>query len=291
MMTRARRRRRWSGLLLLCALIRLSGVPATVSASDSANVRHAAAGVQQGDQDFEFDYGAAQAAERAEERRRAWEAASEAVAALDEQTRTAAVVVDLETGETLLSHRASEGFVPASVYKLPIVFSILSSVEDGELGAKARIAGMSVRQCVESAIVRSENECMEAWIDTIGTKGAERAASRVGMRNTTFAPYNLRTNAGDVAAFLVNLYDGELLNEKNSQRMIELMKKQVWRDGMPAALEPEHVVADKVGFLPNVRTDAGIVYTEDGDYAVVILTESNKWSFVAAVAEAIGEAM
>lgn len=286
-----------SDLLVLSAvmLLALSPTHAPVVVRDHAIVTAATTGPN----DFEFDYGAAQAAAREdaleqqlrEARAEAWDAADTRVAELDESTRTAAVVVDLESGETLLSHRASGGFVPASVYKLPVVYSILSAVERGKLSEDSTIAGMNVQQCIESAIVRSENECTEAWLAEHGPRSVEREAARVGMTHTTFRDYGIRTNASDVAAFLSALYDGTLLNESNTERLIELMKRQEWRDGMPSVLEPMHTVADKVGFLPNVRTDAGIVYTERGDYVVVILTEADDWPFVAEVAEPIAEAL
>lgn len=292
MVTSRRYRRVRGALLLTCALILLVFLPAHDVRHEAA---HASQLPRQSTDNFTFSYTNMQQEVRslreANMRREAWATAQDRIVKLERGTRMGVVVVDLSTGETVVSHRAAEPFVPASVYKLSMAVSILDSLETGGLSEGSTIAGLPVQQCLESAIVRSENECSEEWLAGLGRAGAEREAAAAGMRNTTFATYDLRTTPDDVATFLTRLYGRDLLSEEGTERLLDLMRKQQWRDGMPAVFEPQHTVANKVGFLPDVRTDAGIVYTAHGDYAVVILTEANDWPFVAEVAKPIGEVL
>jgi beta-lactamase class A len=61
------------------------------------------------------------------------------------------------------------------------------------------------------------------------------------------------------------------------------MKVQKFRQGIPAGI-PSKTVADKVGFMNGVLTDAGIVYGNTGAYVLIILTDGYSWSSIAETA-------
>jgi beta-lactamase class A len=89
-----------------------------------------------------------------------------------------------------------------------------------------------------------------------------------------------------LALILKRIYDGSLLSEADNNRLLDNMKQQVFRDGIPAGI-PEAEVADKVGFLDELLHDAGIVYSPKGDFILVILTDGYSWETIAEMAAEI----
>lgn len=84
-----------------------------------------------------------------------------------------------------------------------------------------------------------------------------------------------KTTASDIALFFEKLYKGELANLENTTKMIELLKKQQLNDKLPKLLPAGTVVAHKTGEIDYETHDAGIVYSEKGDYIIVILSDSS----------------
>jgi hypothetical protein len=59
-----------------------------------------------------------------------------------------------------------------------------------------------------------------------------------------------------------------------SAEMLDIMKKQIWRDGMPRRFDSAGIeVADKPGALDHLRSDIGIVYAKTGPVALAITCE------------------
>lgn len=50
-------------------------------------------------------------------------------------------------------------------------------------------------------------------------------------------------------------------------------------------------MADKVGFLDGLLHDAAIVYSDKGDYSMVILTDGSSWDAIAEAASTIYDAL
>ncbi len=75
-------------------------------------------------------------------------------------------------------------------------------------------------------------------------------------------------------SLLERLYRGELVSPEASAEMLGIMKKQMWRDGMPRRFDSAGIeVADKVGALDHLRSDVGIVYSKAGPVAIAITCE------------------
>lgn len=93
--------------------------------------------------------------------------------------------------------------------------------------------------------------------------------SKVGIDGSspTSTPY-------DIALFFEKLYKGELANKENTEKMIDLLKKQQLNDKLPKYLPQDAVVAHKTGEIGWFSHDAGIVYSPSGDYVIVVLSES-----------------
>lgn len=93
---------------------------------------------------------------------------------------------------------------------------------------------------------------------TVGTTGGSPTAT----------PY-------DIALFFEKLYKGELANQQYTDEMINLLKNQQLNDGLPKYLPDKSKVANKTGEIDLFKHDAGIVFTDKGDYIIVVMSESD----------------
>ncbi|MDO8638798.1 MAG: serine hydrolase [Candidatus Daviesbacteria bacterium] len=94
--------------------------------------------------------------------------------------------------------------------------------------------------------------------------------SKVG--NVSESP---KTTASDIALFFEKLYKGELANPENTIKMIDLLKGQKLNDKLPKNLPAGLEIAHKTGEIEYFSHDGGIVYTEKGDYIIVVLSKSD----------------
>ncbi len=198
-------------------------------------------------------------------------------------------VTNPATGKVLFERDAERQFTSASTYKLFVMYDMLARMEDGKLSPSSRLESWSADECVDAMIIYSQNECPQEWMYQMGYPHMQQVADSVGAKNTVFEFGNLRTAPADLAEFLGRLYRGELLNEKSTERAIELMVNQEFRDGIPAGVGEDIVVADKVGWLDDVYHDAGIIYSPKGDFIMAIMTENLPVSALAEAAAAIYE--
>lgn len=84
-----------------------------------------------------------------------------------------------------------------------------------------------------------------------------------------------KSTASDSALFFEKLYRGELVDRKSSQKMLDILKKQKFNDGLPKYLPKNVAIAHKTGEIDWFKHDAGIVFTKKGDYIIVVLSESD----------------
>ena len=82
------------------------------------------------------------------------------------------------------------------------------------------------------------------------------------------------TTASDMSLFLEKLYKGELASSSSTIKMLALLKKQELNEALPKYLPSEIAVAHKTGDIDLFKNDAGIVYVPNGDYIIVVLSES-----------------
>jgi beta-lactamase class A len=83
-----------------------------------------------------------------------------------------------------------------------------------------------------------------------------------------------KTTASDIALFLEDLYKRKIANTQRTEEMITLLKNQKLNNKLPKYLPPGTVIAHKTGELDSVTHDAGIVYSEKGDYIIVVMTDT-----------------
>jgi len=132
-------------------------------------------------------------------------------------------------------------------------------------------------------IVNSANDFSEDVIDTYGPVALDDyLASRHYYSPTFVSGQVATTTAYSLTLVLKDLatQSGPFSHAKDQQKLLSLMKQQVYRTGIPAgaaAAKKGTVVADKVGFLADTNNDAAIVTLPNGErYILVIMTHGHE---------------
>lgn len=167
----------------------------------------------------------------------------------------------------------------ASVYKLLLTYPLFQQETLESLKSKQITAGgksVSLDYCVREMIHSSSNPCGHAVAKYIGWEKADQFLREAGYANTDLKNETPTTTAADVAAYLKDLYNGVILEENNRQFVINLLSKQIWRDAIPRGCKACSMVADKVGYMPSVFHDAGIIEHASGAYVLSVFTSEAK---------------
>lgn len=86
---------------------------------------------------------------------------------------------------------------------------------------------------------------------------------------------NDQTTPNDLARFFKLMYEGKLPTAWAAEQALEMMKKCGTNSRIPARLPLGVEVAHKTGSLGRLANDAGIVYTEKGNYIVTMFYNGN----------------
>ena len=187
---------------------------------------------------------------------------------------------------SVVSANGSKRYHPASTYKMYVAYSMLKRVASGEIKWEdPATAGKNMSQCFDVMIVNSDNTCAEWLGDKIGWASINADVNALGLGNTGTIRGRMYSTAEDEALFLTKIHGGALADaEKN--RLLDVMKRQVYRAGIPAGVGVP--VADKVGFLNGDLHDSGIVYGSK-TYALSIMTTGSSWAQIADAARQINQ--
>lgn len=190
--------------------------------------------------------------------------------------RVAAVQLSGE-GNRSAFYNADTSIVTASTYKLFIAYGTMQKIEDGSLTLQTATPLGTVEDCMYQMIHFSTNECAKALQDILGWAAFDKKLQADGFTATQLhnsEGTDKHTTARDEMKLLTKLYNRELLNDTSTEYIFDLMKKQIYRKGIPAGSQGA-IVADKVGFLDGLYHDIGIVYAPKCTYALVILTDGS----------------
>ena len=209
-------------------------------------------------------------------------------------SRYAVLVADATDGTVRVDIDSNESFTAASTYKLFTAYSMASAVETGAMSWDTTLAGNTLAGCMETMLVDSDNTYPVAWLtDVVGNAGMTTQTHALGATSTFWGSNQVTTTATDLTLVLQGYYRGSLLSADSTTRILSLLERQRYRDGIPAGMAKRGVtrVADKVGFLGGFLHDAGIVYTPKGDFTIVVLTEGSSWDAIAKATAVIYDAL
>jgi beta-lactamase class A len=212
----------------------------------------------------------------------------------------AVYVLHLRTGHEVALN-ADLRMTAASLFKIPVMVEVFRQQRQGRIswnqtmvvspqhwvpgtGILQAYPGrrVSVQELVQLMISVSDNVASVMLMDLVGRESINDTARSLGLRETLVHTYTARdplgpdedntTSARDLGLLLRRMAAGELIDRAASAEMIDLMLQERVNDWMLRELPAEVRVAHKTGALPNVRNDAGIMFTPGGEVVLVVLT-------------------
>ena len=207
------------------------------------------------------------------------------------------VIKNMKTGESYYSN-PDKVFEPGSLYKLWVMATVYDKIAKGEIKEDEILSQdiavlnekfgipedaaeftegtitLSVRTALNQMIVISHNYAALLLTERVKNSQLQEYLQNNGIKNSHIGNPP-KTTPYDIALFLEKMYKGELINSEYSQKMIDLLKKQQLNNGIPKYLPDHKKVANKTGEIGWFKHDAGIVFTDQGDYIIVIMSRSN----------------
>ena len=179
----------------------------------------------------------------------------------------------------------SKQYHPASTYKMYVAWGVLKRIEAGQMKwTDSAENGKTIEQCFDAMIVNSDNPCGEWFGVKLGWSSLNTQLKGIGLTCTNLSTAWLSC-ARDETFFLEKLVSGQILTDVSRDRLLDVMKKQTYRAGIPAGVGVP--VADKVGFIDGYLHDAAVVYSPKGTYQLTIMTRGSSWSQIADAARQI----
>lgn len=207
------------------------------------------------------------------------------------------VIKNFKTGENFVFNEHQE-FEQGSLYKLWVMAIVNQKVKEGALKEEDvlsediatlndlfNIAPEDAEQ-TEGSIQLTVAQALNQMITISHNYAALLLTAKVSSSTITkflndngFNESEIReppkTTPADIALFFDKLYRGELVDKETSSKMIELLKKQQLNDGLPKYLPQQKEIAHKTGDIGWFKHDGGIIFSEKGDYIIVVLSEGD----------------
>ena len=210
------------------------------------------------------------------------------------------VIDNLKTGERYYFNE-DKIFNSASLYKLWVMAVVYQKIENGRI-SKTNILSENVVDLNEKFNISTESaeltqgtitwpvqNALQLMITISDNYSALLLAEKIGLVSISdfLKKYGLSeskvgnlykdpvTSAQDAANFIRQLYDGQLASSENTLEMIDLLKNQQINTKLSKNLPKNTVIAHKTGELNGFSHDAGIVYSQKGDYIIVILSKTD----------------
>ena len=200
------------------------------------------------------------------------------------------VVQGLGDDNRFASVRGESWYVPASLYKLLIMYPLFQKFDIKDLENQSIMvdkSSRSLKTCVEQMLRYSDNPCGEAVGKYLGWYRIDSALQRAGLKQTQLNRKDaMFANASDMAKFLKGLYDSTLFTHEERDYILKNMQLGSWRKGIPSICN-DCSVANKTGDLSNVRHDTAIVSYPGGAYSLSVMTSGASYHDIAEISKEI----
>lgn len=202
-------------------------------------------------------------------------------------------------GEVWAAHRPGDRFVTASVIKVPVLVALAAEVDAGRFrwdevpaGRREPATGSGViqflsplpytlRDLATLMIIVSDNRATNLIIDLLGLERINAHLARAGWRETVLGRRMMDADARakgldnfstpeETADLFVRLLRGDLGAPATTSVLLEILKAQQLRDGLPAWLPRDAAAAHKTGSLPGVKNDAGVLFLPAGPVVAAV---------------------
>lgn len=161
-------------------------------------------------------------------------------------------------------------------------------VQDSDimLGLTPGVTRVTNRDLATMMLAVSDNSAANVLIDRLGMDNVNAFLRSLGLHNTRLRRKMMDVNAAsegrenvatprEMMTLLANLYHGKVLDKQLTDDFFKMLST-AWQQnskrsniiwGMPRGTE----VADKIGELEGVRTDSGIVFTQNRPYVLCVM--------------------
>ena len=189
---------------------------------------------------------------------------------------------NLVTGESVYKNGKSL-VTSASTYKLFIALYVFDLIESGRANWNTRFSNGTFMTGFYDMIINSGNAFPEWVKSNYGYNNIDSFLKSKGYAGI----YNYSDRATTSAEDLVKILKYYYTNSSNSNinYLLDLMKKQNYRSGIPSGTGV--ITADKVGFLWDIRNDAGIVYSSQAYILVVMTNGQYKFDLIANISKRV----
>jgi beta-lactamase class A len=183
-------------------------------------------------------------------------------------------------------------FPAASLMKLPVIMTVYHQAEKQQFDLSAeyslreadKLAGngsvylqpagttYTYRALAQLAIEQSDNTANYVLSWAVGEEQIRSMINLLGLGQTD---YDLsQTSPQDIGRLLLALYQGEILTSAHSQEILGYLSATIFNDQIPAALPAGTKIAHKIGFDEGLLHDAAIIFKEDNNFILVVMSQS-----------------
>jgi beta-lactamase class A len=181
----------------------------------------------------------------------------------------------LSLDEPLPINNTFHSIVDGSIYQLSVG-------DDSDAEVYKNIGKtLTLRQLCEAMITVSSNFAANLLIERVGVENIRRTVTRLGAdgmhvlrvvedQKAFDKGLNNTTTARALAVLMQKIATGEAVSRKSDAEMVEILKRQTFKDAIPAGLPVDTPVAHKTGTITKIHHDAAIVYGPR-PYVLVVL--------------------
>lgn len=210
------------------------------------------------------------------------------------------LVQNLKTKEFYTTNEHTR-FYSASLYKLWVMLTVFEQINSGVLSKDTALSQdvavlnkkfnigsesaeqtegtikISVDEALKKMIVISDNYSALLLTEKVKLPAIASVLKKNGFLESELGKNDKppTTTPYDIGLFFEKLYNGQLADKKTTDEMITLLKAQRLNDKIPKYLPNDIIVAHKTGELNEYSHDAGIIYTPEYDYILIVLTKSD----------------
>ena len=186
----------------------------------------------------------------------------------------------ISSDDSLLINNEFSSIVDGSKFEL-------SSFDDSDEDIYKNLGKyISTYKLVYDMITRSSNFGTNLLIDYLNAEDVSNTMKNIGAKNMKvlrgvgdLKAFDLGLSNTTTAADLLIIYEklamGEIVNNESSNKMIRILKDQVYNDIIPKYLPEKVEVAHKTGWISGVRHDSGIVYVGNNEKYILVLLSKN----------------
>lgn len=204
----------------------------------------------------------------------------------------------------------SSEFYAASLYKIPIAAATMKEIERGKLDKDTLITYLPYDYSAGTGVISTYNYGMELKLSDVLTellKNSDNTAQNMLLRTllfknaeetfkilvpdsttSTFYRYNISTPY-EISFMIERLYFGNYLKEENRNYIKDLLINTSFEDRITPHLASGTKFSHKIGSWPETWHDCGVVYANNHEVIVCLMSQRSPYESYLNVGKLVGE--